>query len=85
MSLRRPVTKNIRDIERSDNFRRYFSIDSQKCVACRVCMKICPCKSINIINQKEYKFRKYNCAYCGLCQKACPKQAIKFSQKKEQK
>jgi len=79
VSIRKPVTKNLNDIKRSSNFRRHYSIDSEKCIACGICMKICPCHAIKIINSKEYEFDKHRCAYCGLCQKACPKQAIEFN------
>ena len=80
-ALKKQVTKNIEDIKRSPCFRRFFSIDDTKCIACRICMEVCPCEAIEIVDCKTYKFDKNRCAYCGLCQKSCPKQAITLKSK----
>ncbi|MDR2666797.1 MAG: 4Fe-4S binding protein [Holosporales bacterium] len=73
--FRKPVTKNLENIRRPDKFRKYVIIDRQKCVACRACERICPCKAIKI---DKYEFNKNKCAYCGLCEKACIRGAIKI-------
>lgn len=82
--LKKPVTVKLpkQTIERATHTRRCFSLDHSKCIQCKICESVCPCRAITIINDKEHKFEKLRCAYCGLCEKACPKGAVKFSYKK---
>ena len=85
--FKRPVTVRLpkKNVKRCDNLRKEFDLDNQKCVACCICMNICPCDAIRIIDKDHYEFDKNKCAYCGLCEKACPKGAIKFSSSKNVK
>lgn len=51
-------------------------LDESKCIACRLCEKICPYFAI------EYKdkitFDEHKCFRCGLCISKCPTNAISF-------
>ena len=84
-AFKKPVTIKLskQKVKRSPHFRRHFSIDNGKnngkCIGCKICMNVCPCNAIKIIDKNHCEFDKEKCAYCGLCEKACPKDAIKFT------
>ena len=57
------------------------------CVACGLCVAICPSKCIYLeIGEKEdgqrypkeYRIDELRCIFCGYCQEACPVDAIKL-------
>ena len=59
------------------NTRRYSSklkIDTDKCVGCGSCEKLCPMKNITIKDQKAVSGDR--CTMCYRCINKCPKQAI---------
>jgi NADH-quinone oxidoreductase subunit I len=56
-----------------------------KCVACELCSKICPCNCITVIPEEDskgnrrplvYDVNTARCLFCGLCEDACPVDAI---------
>ena len=61
----------------------------RRCVACTLCMVVCPSNAIRGINPAEGpEHEKYpvaftidlqRCIFCGFCQEACPKGAIKLN------
>jgi NADH-quinone oxidoreductase subunit I len=61
----------------------------RRCVACTLCMVVCPSNAIKGIEPAEGpEHEKYpvaftidltRCIFCGLCQEACPKGAIKLN------
>ena len=67
---------------------QYFERDEQgktKCVACGLCMIVCPSKCIYIETAEDDEGRRYplryeldasRCIYCGYCEEACPVSAI---------
>ncbi len=78
---KRPPAKRWRGIE-------YFEKDEQgriKCVACGLCMIVCPSQCIYIETAEDEEGRRYpltyeldaaRCVYCGFCEEACPVNAI---------
>ena len=68
----------------SDRFRGLVGLNSEKCIVCFQCVKICPTACLAITNKQEDKKKtletfKYNmelCCFCGLCQQVCPTGAI---------
>lgn len=78
--FKRPVTIKLprEKMNRCPNARRCLSLDHSKCIQCKICESVCPCRAIAIFNNRDHKFYEKRCAYCGLCEKACPKGAIKF-------
>ena len=67
---------------------QYFERDEQgktKCVACGLCMIVCPSQCIYIETAEDDEGRRYplryeldasRCIYCGYCEEACPVSAI---------
>jgi NADH-quinone oxidoreductase subunit I len=61
----------------------------RRCVACTLCMVVCPSNAIKgIVAEEGPEHEKYpvaftidlqRCIFCGLCQEACPKGAIKLN------
>ena len=56
-----------------------------KCVACELCSKICPCYCITVVPHETEEGKRRprvfdvdmaRCLYCGLCEDACPEEAI---------
>jgi len=56
-----------------------------KCVACELCAKICPCDCITVVPYEDEQGERHpkvfdidlgRCLYCGLCEDACPVDAI---------
>ena len=67
---------------------QYFEKDERgktKCVACGLCMIVCPSQCIYIETAEDEEGRRYpltyeldasRCVYCGYCEEACPVSAI---------
>lgn len=67
---------------------QFFEKDEQgktKCVACGLCMTVCPSKCIYIETAEDEEGRRYpltyeldvaRCIFCGFCEEACPVKAI---------
>jgi NADH-quinone oxidoreductase subunit I len=63
--------------------------NTRRCVACTLCMVVCPSNAIkNIVPVEGPEHEKYpeqfvidltRCIFCGFCQEACPKAAIKLN------
>jgi len=63
-----------RHIEVGDNA---ATVDSEKCVLCLTCKRICPHGAISIDNENEsVAVSSVSCQRCGICTVACPAQAI---------
>lgn len=58
----------------------YPVIDSEKCIKCGKCVKICSESEYNALNfEKEcLNLNKEQCVGCSLCSHICPKEAIKM-------
>lgn len=50
-------------------------IDTEKCVGCGLCVKICPAHNLKIENKKA-KTIMDECVFCGHCTAVCPKRAV---------
>lgn len=53
---------------------RFMKVNTNKCIKCNTCIRVCPLSNITIKNGK-YKFGN-NCALCAACVFNCPKNAI---------
>ncbi|MBD3354272.1 MAG: FAD-dependent oxidoreductase [Candidatus Lokiarchaeota archaeon] len=54
-------------------------VDTEKCVGCEVCIKICPYGAITKDDNDQVLVRNVLCKGCGLCGATCPHQAISIN------
>ena len=96
MVFTKPITQQYPE-EKREMFPRWrghpqLTIDPdgrRRCVACTLCMVVCPSNAIRgIVAAEADDHGKYpvqftidlqRCIFCGLCQEACPKGAIKLN------
>lgn len=60
--------------------------NSEKCIACKICEKVCPANAICIDKNDgtiKSKIDLTKCIMCGNCMYYCPKQAINLSDEYE--
>jgi NADH-quinone oxidoreductase chain I len=90
----RPVTIQYPDQKREVAPRwraiHYFERNEQgdtRCVACGLCVAICPSRCIRLVGVEtqdgarypdQYEINTVRCIYCGFCAEACPVDAIKL-------
>jgi diguanylate cyclase (GGDEF)-like protein len=55
-----------------------FSIDSQSCVACLACVRVCPTGAV-AVDEPLVRIVDEACIKCGLCVAVCPHDAIEVS------
>lgn len=58
-----------------------INIDERKCVACGICVALCPTGAITRKQENAHLSHYFNasfCTNCGLCNEACPEHAISF-------
>ena len=60
-------------------------MDQTICVACGVCMNICPRGAISIYKGCYARAEEEKCVGCGLCAKACPAGCISVAERGEGK
>jgi NADH-quinone oxidoreductase subunit I len=96
MVFTKPITQQYPE-EKREMFPRWrghpqLTIDPdgrRRCVACTLCMVVCPSNAIRgIVAAEGPEHEKYpvqftidlqRCIFCGFCQEACPKGAIKLN------
>jgi len=96
MVFTKPITQQYPE-EKREMFPRWrghpeLTIDPdgrRRCVACTLCLVVCPSNAIRgIVAAEGPEHEKYpveftidlqRCIFCGLCQEACPKGAIKLN------
>ena len=59
--------------------------DRKICVACGVCLKVCPKEAISIYRGCYAVADEAKCVGCGLCAKACPAGCIMTRERGEAK
>jgi len=59
--------------------RAKVSWDIDKCIGCRLCVRVCPANAIELTGrgrQAEIKYNVGRCIFCGECVDVCPTEAI---------
>lgn len=59
----------------NDTFHHALIVDSEKCIRCTHCVKVCPTEAIRIV-EGSVVIREERCVDCGECVRACPQKAI---------
>jgi len=58
-------------------------IDSEKCQGCGLCVSVCACGVLVLIDNKTTVVRREGCSgctrWCTLCESVCPNEAISCS------
>lgn len=83
-SFKRRVTLEYpeKKAELSNRFRGKHVWNSSKCVACKVCEKVCPADAIKIEKADDnikFAVDYSKCIFCGNCEYYCKNSAIKLS------
>lgn len=61
---------------KSARYQECYVIQTQQCVACGACAKICGHRAIQKNTMGQYEIDTVMCHRCGACAATCPKQAI---------
>lgn len=59
-----------------NTFHRTLRIDTDLCIGCSHCMKVCPTEALRVRGGKALLYADW-CVECGECYKVCPTRAIK--------
>lgn len=75
--------KPIDEVKGVENYRGKLSFDSDACIGCGICIRVCAGEAITkeikpVEGGQEIKmnFDLTSCTFCGLCKDFCPKKAI---------
>ncbi len=62
-----------------EGFRGKIDVDSDKCIGCEACVRLCPSEAIDAIEvdgEKTLNFNYTRCILCATCEEFCPEEAI---------
>lgn len=51
-------------------------IDSDKCDACGLCVSVCACGALILVENTVQAIKVDECRWCTLCELVCPNEAI---------
>jgi len=73
-----------------DNYRGLHRLDIETCISCGACERICPNKTITMVDANTSKGRRKlpqidieRCLFCGLCEEVCPTHALTLTKNYE--
>jgi len=67
-------------IETPEGFRGKIQYDKDKCIGCKLCIKVCPSGAIEY-KEEEKKIKIYlaRCTFCSQCNDICPVNCLSMS------
>ncbi len=65
-------------METKTGTKRKAFVDTDACVACGCCVKVCPLNAIQIWNGVWAKVDRTRCVGCGKCARECPATVIEI-------
>ena len=67
----------------TDNFRGMLKLDINTCISCSACARICPNKTIEMVDietdkgtKKMPELHMERCMFCGDCEEVCPTKCL---------
>ena len=71
---------NVNDLQKALPWKK-MNVDEANCVACAICVNVCPTGALTKIFESDQVVRHLNnsaCTNCYLCEEACPENVISF-------
>jgi len=60
-------------IKTPDGFRGKIKYDKEKCIGCKLCIKVCPTEAIEYKpDEKKIRIFLSRCCFCSQCNDVCP-------------
>ena len=67
-------------VQTPEGFRGKIKYDKEKCIGCKLCLKVCPSGAIEFkADEKKVKFYMARCTFCSQCNDICPVGCISMS------
>lgn len=65
-------------METKTRAKRSASVDTDSCVACGCCVKVCPLGAISVFRGVAARVDASRCVGCGRCARECPASVIEI-------
>ena len=63
-----------------DNFRGKIVYERDKCIGCKICIRVCPANAIEFIKEtKTVRIYVTQCIFCSQCNDVCPVNCLHMS------
>jgi NAD(P)H-quinone oxidoreductase subunit I len=67
-------------IKTPEGFRGKIKYDKEKCIGCKLCIRVCPCEAIEFKpEEKKIKIYVSRCCFCSQCNDICPVKCLSMS------
>lgn len=67
-------------VKTPEGFRGKIKYDKEKCIGCKLCIRVCPCEAIEFKpEEKKIKIYVSRCCFCSQCNDICPVNCLSMS------